>query len=918
MKKHGLAISTVLLALGTLIAHQPATAQRDYPIGFDATQDYTRTDRHLDAVSIQKKDGSSTTLSIPTPRKVYTSLLDKAFTARAGEALKVSFGYTGTWMNGYVYIDRGNDGAFDIELNNDGTPNAESDLMAFSNYEGINSMGESSGNGNVLNPPAFKVPAELKPGYYRMRFKVDWSSIDPAGRMDEENGILRNGGGLLDVRLNVHGDYCTATARANHGSILTSDGKTLDGAQLPFGQALTLMIQPNEGYTCDGVRIRHGYNLQGDSLLHGTPQYVDHVYPAFLIRNNQLTIPAEMMDGDVLIEALFVEQKSNSSSSSDYALNFEKDLNANTANTLKSMRWATTNGKTKNITLTNESNTIYRSMLDKQASIVPGESMTVTVNVDGTTPHLYLYVDLNQDGRFEERIDSNGRPTLSSELLSYTYYNGCNSKGEKVDDANNTGKNLPAFTIPAELPTGIYRARLKLDHNNIDPAGAWDESTGATIQQHGGYIIDLLLNVHNQQHRLELFTTNGNIYDGNSEALPTQITPFERLTLRPTPVANGYTAETIRVRHGHHFDGPQYVHGNRQWSEYSVPATRTLSIPTDSVNGDIAISVDFEAGNDAEYLLVFSDEFNTTEREQPDGNKWMRCQRYGSTWNRWLSNSEEVIYLEDGQLVARAIPNPDQKTDPVPMITGGIKTMGKFGFTYGKVECRALNNPWIGNFPAIWMMPEDQSAGWPDCGEIDIWEVIDAQATSFHTIHSNWTYDLGHKNEPQSSFSTGIRLDRYHTYGLEWDESSLKWYVDGVHVGTYRKSTDDSHLAQGQWPFDKHFHLILNQSVGNGSWAANADVTHTYETRFDWIRVYQKRGQQNTYGTVDIAQPSATPNFDMEVEDGRIHVWASQPLTLHIADLGGRIVHQQTVQGCAQVALQKGIYIVNGQKVMVP
>jgi hypothetical protein len=39
--------------------------------------------------------------------------------------------------------------------------------------------------------------------------------------------------------------------------------------------------------------------------------------------------------------------------------------------------------------------------------------------------------------------------------------------------------------------------------------------------------------------------------------------------------------------------------------------------------------------------------------------------------------------------------------------------------------------------------------------------------------------------------------------------------------------------------------------VGNGSWAANADITHTYETRFDWVRVYQKVGMTNTNGIVE-------------------------------------------------------------------
>ena len=44
-----------------------------------------------------------------------------------------------------------------------------------------------------------------------------------------------------------------------------------------------------------------------------------------------------------------------------------------------------------------------------------------------------------------------------------------------------------------------------------------------------------------------------------------------------------------------------------------------------------------------------------------------------------------------------------------------------------------------------------------------------------------------------------------------------------------------------QWPFDKSdFYLILNQSVGDGSWAKPVDTTHTYQMEIDWIRVYQR------------------------------------------------------------------------------
>lgn len=53
----------------------------------------------------------------------------------------------------------------------------------------------------------------------------------------------------------------------------------------------------------------------------------------------------------------------------------------------------------------------------------------------------------------------------------------------------------------------------------------------------------------------------------------------------------------------------------------------------------------------------------------------------------------------------------------------------------------------------------------------------------------------------------------------------------------YKKETGNPE----QWSFDKSdFYLILNQSVGDGSWAKPVDTTHTYQMEIDWIRVYQR------------------------------------------------------------------------------
>ena len=66
--------------------------------------------------------------------------------------------------------------------------------------------------------------------------------------------------------------------------------------------------------------------------------------------------------------------------------------------------------------------------------------------------------------------------------------------------------------------------------------------------------------------------------------------------------------------------------------------------------------------------------------------------------------------------------------------------------------------------------------------------------------------------------------------------------IVGILTSVSSKSSDRREIDEGQWTFDRPFYLLLNQSVGdNGMNEYLSPNIHTvYETRFDWIRVYQK------------------------------------------------------------------------------
>ncbi len=241
------------------------------------------------------------------------------------------------------------------------------------------------------------------------------------------------------------------------------------------------------------------------------------------------------------------------------------------------------------------------------------------------------------------------------------------------------------------------------------------------------------------------------------------------------------------------------------------------------------------------YRLVFSDEFDLPDGSQPDSAKWSRCQRYSSTWNRWVSDSRDVVYIKNGKLVCRAIPNTKAKTDTASMLTGAVWTKDKYSFKYGKLLVRMKTNVIDGNFPAAWLGRQRKAGQNAPYGEIDVVEMFGNRKESCHNIHTQLTID-NPKHGLRNSFRHEIDVTKWHVYGIEWTPTYVKWTVDDEEVGAYYKSDDKTLLKKNQWTFDDNFYILLNQSVGNGERAdMKPQKRKVYETRFDWIKVYQKQ-----------------------------------------------------------------------------
>ena len=294
------------------------TNREDYPMNYNKDAKCSRTDRGLKGISLGDQTFNLYS-DITTSTPAYTYLSKQAFLAKPGETLNPAVQYKGVWMHSYVYLDLNNNGRFEPKVEGGQiVPNAGNELLAYSflggedENSGYNSAGtEISGNGrNTLVMPEFTLPSDLQHGFYRMRYKVDWNSADAGGSIENNNHILNNGGGAIDVRLNVHGDNVKIYQGALNGKVVAEDGTELNGISIPFGKPYTIKMKPEHGFNFSGLKVRHGYNLTGDSLSHGTYQYVDELIPRERFNaDGTFTLPAEMIDGDVSLEGIFIDAK---------------------------------------------------------------------------------------------------------------------------------------------------------------------------------------------------------------------------------------------------------------------------------------------------------------------------------------------------------------------------------------------------------------------------------------------------------------------------------------------------------------------------------------------------------------------------------------------------------------------------------
>lgn len=253
-----------------------------------------------------------------------------------------------------------------------------------------------------------------------------------------------------------------------------------------------------------------------------------------------------------------------------------------------------------------------------------------------------------------------------------------------------------------------------------------------------------------------------------------------------------------------------------------------------NVKAGLNISGKYSASKSG-YNLAWSDEFNDAKLNTAN---WRRHTEEANTHDggkMYRDQSEADSYLENGNLVIKG------SKDENNYRSAKVSTSGSMNFQYGYFEIRAKLPKGKGIWPAFWTNTIFTQA----YSEIDVFEMFGSSNNIHSTAHRWWMMDAGAGHEQMMNYVPAQRdytlkngelfNDAYHTFGCEWTEDHLAFYLDGF------KYTEIDIAAENMDVFHQPSYVIISMAVGlldidppdeNTPWPALYEI--------DYFRLYQK------------------------------------------------------------------------------
>ena len=318
-------------------------------------------------------------------------------------------------------------------------------------------------------------------------------------------------------------------------------------------------------------------------------------------------------------------------------------------------------------------------------------------------------------------------------------------------------------------------------------------------------------------------------------------------------------------------------------------------------------------------VLVWSDEFDSTNPQTVDSGKWYH-QTFGPNAGQWFNGEQQHYtdrldnsYIEEGflNIIAK---RETFNQDGVTLQYTSARLNSKYAFTYGRVDVRAKLPFGNGTWPAIWTLGKNinetgaywQTQGfgevtWPACGELDIME---------HGLHAD--NEVSVAIHTPSSFGNTVNTAKkmlndvandFHLYSINWSPNEIAFMVDNEVIYRYNPANKNANT----WPFDLEQYLILNIAMGGFAGTIDAGFTES-KMVIDYVRVYQNA--QLSTADFELTKAAVYPNPTSTVLDIAPDLGIKKVEVINL--LGQVVLQSNTSSTHIDVStLPKGVYLIN-------
>jgi hypothetical protein len=250
------------------------------------------------------------------------------------------------------------------------------------------------------------------------------------------------------------------------------------------------------------------------------------------------------------------------------------------------------------------------------------------------------------------------------------------------------------------------------------------------------------------------------------------------------------------------------------------------------------------------YSLVYSDDF---EASVINGNRWTINDIEIPTFGV----SPSIMYYRPSNVsISNGNMTLSTHLGSEGYVGGWVDSYNKLKLKHGYVEVKAK----FRTAPGYWvkMMLTDQYDRNDTVTQIDVFNSLASKETIFASVgeidqatyYRHYTKFIEPVYEDyragQLAYGKQLTDEQYHTYGVEWTDDYIRFFIDGVPYGTV-ETTDEKHDY-----LNKELYLSFFVGVELTEQQTN-DETAQWPAPFDidWVKVYQKPGSTITFGATE-------------------------------------------------------------------